>query len=206
VVRIGSSSNGASKATSLTLGRPAGTSAGHVMVASIVTSDGTASISRPDGWTVVRNDAGSGALRQTIYMKVAGSSEPSSYRWKLSEQGQIAGGLTTYAGVDTAHPIDTHQAAVQKSAGKSVTAPSITTTASDARLIQFSAVNAEGTLMAPKGMMQRWLAAAPTGKETDALAASYDARVGTAGPTGSRTATATEPGVAIAVSLALRPR
>jgi hypothetical protein len=87
---------------------------------------------------------------------------------------------------------------VQPSAGRTVTAPSITTTSADGRLIQFTAVNAEGTLVAPTGMTQ-------TGKETDALAASFDARLGAAGPTGGRSATATEPGAAIAVSLALRP-
>jgi hypothetical protein len=205
VVRIGSSSNAAGKATSLTLGRPAGTVAGHVMVASVVTSDGTASITRPDGWTVLRNDAVPGVLRQTLYTKVAGAAEPPSYTWTLSGQAQIAGGLSTYAGVDTARPVDVHQATVQPSAGRTVTAPSITTTSADGRLIQFTAVNAEGTLVAPTGMTQRWLAAAPTGKETDALAASFDARLGAAGPTGGRSATATEPGAAIAVSLALRP-
>jgi hypothetical protein len=54
-------------------------------------------------------------------------------------------------------------------------------------------------------MTQRWLAAAPIGKTTDALAASFDATEPATGPTGPRTATATEPGAAIAVLLALRP-
>ncbi|MGH9009904.1 MAG: metallophosphoesterase [Acidimicrobiia bacterium] len=205
VVRIGSSSNAASVATSLTLGRPAGTEAGHVMVASVVTSGDTSAVTAPDGWGVLRDDAVPGALRQMIYTKVAGSSEPPSYTWTLSRQAQVAGGVSTYAGVDTAQPVDAHDATVNPSAGTAVTAPSITTTGAGDRLIHFTAVNAEGTLVAPDAMVQRWLAAAPIGKTTDALAASFDATEPAAGPTGPRTATATEPGAAIAVLLALRP-
>jgi hypothetical protein len=205
VVRVGSSSNSASGATSLTLGRPAGTAAGDVMVASIVTSDDAAAATAPDGWTVVRDDAIRGALRQTIYRRVAESSEPPAYTWTLSRRVQVAGGISSYTGVDTAQPVDAHKATVNPRAGTAVTAPSITTTAPGTRLIHFSAVNAEGTLLAPDGMGQRWLAAAPVGATTDALAATFDATEPAAGPTGSRTATATEPGAAIAVLLALRP-
>ena len=205
VVRIGSSSNAASVATSLTLGRPEGTDAGHLMAASVVTSDGTAAVTAPDGWNVLRSDAVPGMLRQTIYTKVAGPSEPPSYTWGLSKTSQVAGGVTTYAGVDTAQPVDAHDVTLNSSAGTAVTAPSITTTTSGARLIHFTAVNAEGTLVAPNGMVQGWLAAAPISKTTDALAASFDATEPDAGSTGSRTATATEPGARIAVLLALRP-
>jgi len=60
-------------------------------------------------------------------------------------------------------------------------------------------------LLAPDGMVQRWLAAAPIGAATDALGASFDATQPVPGPTGPRTAKATEPGAAIAVLLALRP-
>ena len=113
--------------------------------------------------------------------------------------------MTTYAGVDTAQPIDAQAATVTPSTGTAATAPSITTTIGGARLIHFTAVNAEGTLVAPDGMDQRWLAAAPVGAETDALAASFDATQPDPGPTGPRTATATERGPAIAALLALRP-
>jgi hypothetical protein len=205
IVQIGSSSNAASVATGLTLGRPTGTEAGHLLVASVVTSDGTAAVTAPDGWNVLRNDAISGVLRQTIYTKVAGSSEPPSYTWTLSKTSQVAGGVSAYAGVDPAQPVDVHDATVASSAGTAVTASSITTSTPGARLIHLTAVNAEGTLVAPDGMAQRWLAAAPISKTTDALAASFDATEPAAGPTGARTATATEPGARIAVLLALRP-
>jgi hypothetical protein len=176
------------------------------MVASIVTSDGGAAVTAPDGWATVRDDVLPGAIRQTIYTKVAEASEPGSYTWTLSGRSQVAGGVSTYSGVDTAQPVDAHDATWNQSAGTAVTAPSITTTVVGARLLHFAAVNAEGTLVAPGGMAQRWLAAAPVGATTDALAASFDdSEALPPGPTGPRTATATEPGAAIAVLLALRP-
>lgn len=65
------------------------------MVASIVESDGGADVAAPEGWTVIRDDSIEGALRQTIYLKVAGPAEPPSYTWTLSNRQQVAGGLST---------------------------------------------------------------------------------------------------------------
>jgi hypothetical protein len=90
-------------------------------------------------------------------------------------------------------------------AGTAGTAPSITTTVADTRLIHLAAFNAEGTVTAPAGMTERWVAAAPTGDSRDALSSSSDATQPAAGATGPRTATATEPGARIGVLLALRP-
>lgn len=65
--------------------------------------------------------------------------------------------------------------------------------------------DAEGTLRPPNDMAPRWLAAAPGGDTRDALASAFDTAMGSAGPTGGRVATATEPGARIGVLLALRP-
>ena len=178
---------------------------GHLLLASIVTSDDAPLVTGPDGWTAVRNDAIPGRLRQTLYTRIAGPSEPGDYTWTLSGRAQVAGGLTSYSGVDPAQPVDAHAATLTPADGTAATAPSITTTVPGARLVQFTALNAEGTLIAPDGMARRWLAAAPIGATTDALAAAFDATEPAAGPTGPRTATATEPGARITVLLALRP-
>ena len=210
IVPVGSSSNAASAATSLTLGRPDATLPDQVMVASVVTSDDAPAVAAPDGWRILREDTIPGALRQTLYLKVAGPDEPASYQWTLSAKAQIAGGLTSYAGLDPAQPVDTQSAAVTPAPGPAaadnpVTAPPVTAGAARTRLIQFVAVNAEGLVLAPDGMTRRWLAAAPVGATTDALAAAFDATAPGAGPAGPSTATATEPGAAITVLLALRP-
>jgi hypothetical protein len=204
ITRVASSSNSATAAKHLTIGRPAGTSDGQVMVASLVSS-GDHPPAAPEGWTTIRSDSVPGTLRQTIFVKVAGVSEPSAYDWTFPESAQLAGGITTYSGVDPAWPVEVSDAAVTGVKGTAVTAPSITTTVAGT-LVHFAAVNAEGTLVAPAGMTQRWLAAAPVGAATDALAASSDARQPDAGVSGPLTATATEPGVHIAAVVALRPQ
>jgi hypothetical protein len=205
ITEVGSSSDASATGGTITLGRPAGTRAGQVMVASVVSSAGGAGLTAPDGWSVVRDDAIPGTLRQTVYLKVAGAAEPESYTWRLGSRDRLAGGLTAYAGVDPVEPLDAVAAAVRPVAGTDVGTPSISTAAPDARLIQLAAVNAEGTVLPPEGMAQRWLAAAPGGDARDALASAFDATLPAGGPTGPRTAQATEAGPRIGVLLALRP-
>lgn len=205
ITRIGSSSDASAARRSLTLARPTGTEPGHVMVASIVRSPEGKGFTAPEGWTVVRSDKIRGKLRQAIYFKVAGPEEPDYYTWTLRSGGRVAGGLTTYAGVDPVAPVQAVKGTVKSRAGRSIAAPSITATRPGTRLIHFAALNAEGTLQPPNGMTQRWLAAAPGGDSRDVLASSFDTTLSSAGRSGSRTATASESGARIGVLLALRP-
>jgi hypothetical protein len=207
ITAVGATSSGSSSSrTSITINRPTGTQAGHVMVAAIVSNDDDPSFTAPAGWSLVRQDTVTDALRQNLYVKVAGSAEPSSYTWFLSSYRRVAGGITTYSGVDTANPIDAHGASRQTSATTAVTAPSITTTVPDTLLVHFAAVNAEGTLSPPSGMAERWEAASPNFSDTrDALASSSDAPQPSTGPTGSRSATASRAGRNIGALVALRP-
>ncbi|MEW6472644.1 MAG: metallophosphoesterase [Actinomycetota bacterium] len=203
--RVGSSSNASAREQRLTLARPAGTAPGDVMVASVVGSPDGGGFIAPEGWSVVRNDAIRGKLRQTVYLKVAGPAEPDLYIWSLKWRGRVAGGLTTYSGVDPAAPVVAVAGSVWRRAGGFVTAPSIRTGVRNAVLVHFAAVNAEGTVAPPEGMTQRWLAASPGGDARDALAASFDATLSKTGATGPRAARATERGARIGVVLALRP-
>ena len=206
VVEVGTSSSGAkTSADHLTLTPPAGTKAGQVMVAAIVSDQANPAFGPPAGWSVVEDDAIPGTLRQTVYVRVAGPAEPGAYTWTVAGLRRVTGGITTYAGVDVGRPVDAHAATVVAAPGTAVTAPSITTTVAGARLVDFAAVNAEGTIRGPAGMTERWVAASPTGGTGDALAASSDTTLPAAGPTGLRTATATEPGGSIAAVVALRP-
>ncbi|HYH52054.1 MAG TPA: metallophosphoesterase, partial [Acidimicrobiia bacterium] len=205
IVPVGSSNNSAKASKALTLPRPAGSRAGHVMLASVVTSDDDPITTAPDGWAKVRSDVVPGTLRQTIYAKVAQEAEPPSYTWTLDEREQLAGGITTYAGVDPVTPVETQAGAINQSKGTAISAPPITTLSSGARVVHFAAVNAEGTLRAPPGLALRWLTAAPVGATTDVLAASSDGRHPEPAPTPSFTATATEPGGRVAAVLAPPP-
>jgi hypothetical protein len=207
ITPVASSSSGSSSSrTSITLTRPAGTAAGHVMVAQIVSNDDNPGFSAPAGWTLVSDRSIPDSLRQTVYVKVAGSSEPGSYTWTMSDWRRIAGGITTYSGVHTTAPIDAAGTSVNTGATAAVTAPSVTTTVADTRLVHLAAIRAEGTLSAPAGMDERWEATSPNSSNSrDALASASDATQAPAGVTGVRTAGATRTGPSIGTLIALRP-
>jgi hypothetical protein len=202
---VGSTSDGASTARSgITLTRPAGTAAGQVMVAAVSLNDDATVSAAPTGWTLVREDSVN-PIRQVVYVRVIGGTEPSSYTWTLSGSRRVAGGITAYSGVDTTTPVDTSAASLNPS-GTSVAAPSITTTRDGAMVVELVAVNAEGTVTPPDGMTEAWEAASPNATSTrDVLAESSCAGQALAGATGSRVATASLPGASVGVLLALRP-
>src|SRR2546421_38897 len=81
------------------------TTSGDVMIAHVVVRTAGNTITAP-GWNqVLRLDTGS-SISDVTYMKVAGSTEPASYVWSFSTAGQASGGIASYIGVDTSHPVD----------------------------------------------------------------------------------------------------
>ncbi|MCA1844502.1 MAG: hypothetical protein LC792_15190 [Actinobacteria bacterium] len=184
-VATGASSSSGSSAsrTSISLSRPAGTTAGQVMVAQIVSNDDNPGFTAPAGWNLVSDRSILDAVRQAVYVKVAGASEPSSYTWTLTDYRRVAGGITTYSGVDTTSPIDATATGVNATASTSVTAPSVNTTVPGDVLVHLAAVNSDGTLTAPGGMTERWEASSPNSANTrDAVASASDGPQPSAGP------------------------
>ncbi|WP_412538297.1 PQQ-dependent sugar dehydrogenase [Longispora sp. K20-0274] len=193
--------------SAITIGKPAGTATGDVLVASIVVNDQDPALVTPAGWTPVRQDTIPGKLRQAVYTRVAGAAEPAAYTWSLaSDFRRLAGGISAYQGVDTGHPVDVSGATVATVAGTAVEAPSVTTTVPGTRLVHLAAVNAEGQVTPPATMAERYEASSPNPTAArDALAEASDAPQPAAGPTGVRAATAGMAGVRIGAVLALRP-
>jgi hypothetical protein len=176
------------------------------MVASIASNDDDPGFSAPAGWTLVSNESIVDRVRQAVYVKVAGVAEPGSYTWTLSEFRRVAGGITTYAGVDTTNPVDAIDASVNTNASLLITAPSITTTVPDTLLVHVGAINAAANVSAPAGMTERWEADSPNLTSTrDVTASSSDAPFAGAASTGSRAAVSSASGPSIGVLLALRP-
>lgn len=209
ISEIGSNISQSSTARgSISLARPAGVGAGHVMVAQIVSNDDDPGFVAPSGWTLVSDRSITNAVRQAVYYRVATSSDPTLYTWNLdvSTTRRLAGGLTAYSGVDTANPVDAADAAVQPTATTVLAAPSLNASVPGTQLLHLAAVNAEGTITPAQGMDERWEAASPSGSSArDALAALADMGLASAGGTGVRTATASQPGPNISMALLLRP-
>ena len=209
ITLVGANSDGNSTSrSSIALARPAGAVAGSVLVATVATNADATIVASNPGWTVVRDDVISGAVRQAVYVRVVGPSDPTSYQWATPEGSRrLTGGINAYAGVDTTRPVDVSGAAFN-AASTAVSAPSVTTTVANTMLVQVASVNAEGTMTAPAGMTEVWEAASPNttaGNTRDVLSSSSHAVQASAGATGNRVATASQPGASIGVTLALRP-
>jgi hypothetical protein len=148
------------------------------------------------------------AVRQAVYYRVATSSDPTFYTWTLdvNTTRRLAGGLTAYSGVDTANPVDAANATVQPAATTILAAPALIASVPGTQLLHLAAVNAEGTITPPQGMDERWEATSPNGSSArDALTALADMGLSSAGGTGVRSATASQPGPNISMALLLRP-
>ena len=116
-------------ANTLVVGRPTGLDPDDVLLA-VVTVRGSATITAPSGWTLVRTDNSGTTLRQSVYWRRA-EGAPSSFTFRFSGRVPASGGVVAYEGVDTVGaptPIDVHHGRATTSSTTSIVAPSVTTT------------------------------------------------------------------------------
>ncbi|MFA9431374.1 putative Ig domain-containing protein [Egicoccus sp. AB-alg2] len=184
--------------------RPTGVAADDVLVATIAVSG--AAVNAAPGWTLIREDAASGGLRQATYHRVAGDDEPSVYPFAFAAAASATGVVVAYRGVDATAPVEVDAGRANPSS-TTITAPSVTTTAADRLLVgAFSvASNASNGLEPPEEMVERADVVQGQGRDKLALEVA-DQILPAAGASGTRSATATNrPGVNIGQLIALRP-
>ncbi len=157
--------------TSLTLQKPEGVRPGDVMLAQITVSNATQEVGQtltpPAGWTLARQDNALFTMAGNLYWKVAAGTEPESYTWTWANGRFATGIIAAFGNVDPANPIDTAGGAAprgpQEPPGTAsglweLAAPSVTTTANQARLVALGAVNLDyHNLKEPVGMERRAL-------------------------------------------------
>ena len=178
-IALRAATTGQSTGTTLTITKPSGTASGDVVVAMIDLA-GTASITAPSGWTVVRNDTNGTALRQAIFWHVAGSSD-SSYPFTFGAAQGATAILAAYVGVDTASPFDPSTG--QTGSGTAITGPSLSASA-NAALIMVSGVATSTTIAPASGMAERGEVGSSGKAKLDTEFA--DQLLGPAGTTGNR--------------------
>ena len=188
-------------ATTLTIPKPATAQANDVAVMAIAVR-GNPTITAPTGWTLVRTDTNSTTMRQAIYRKVLGATEPTSYTWTLSSAQAAAGGIQAYSGVSSVTPVDVNGGQFNASS-TSVTAPSITTTKANAQVIGFFGTSVATTFTAPTGMTERGDVASSAGTFKVTVEGA-DVAKATTGATGTKVATAAA-GASIGQLVALAP-
>jgi prepilin-type N-terminal cleavage/methylation domain-containing protein len=144
---VGASSGTTEGATGLTISRPPGVAAGHVLIAAFAIQ-GKPGVKVPTGWTLIRETLGKNTYELATYRHVAGSSEPATYTFQpKSGSYKMRGGVVAYSGVDTATPVD-KEGAKTGTSGNAVS-PSFATTFNKDLLINavlFQSTNAGATI------------------------------------------------------------
>src|SRR5882724_8940425 len=187
----GATFNSSSAATtSLSLSRPSATVANDIMLASVTARASSVTMTAP-GWTAIVTTSDSVTnLTTATFRKVAGTAaaDPGPYSFSISSSSQVAGGISSYFNVDTTNPINAFLGQVSSSA------PSITTTVVNTRLVAFFGRAGNQTIGAPSDMGERFNALSGGGASSAAGSESADraqAAIGATGAEASTTSTAT---------------
>jgi hypothetical protein len=190
-------------ATTLTINTPAGVQAGDVMVAGIGIR-GAPTVATPAGWTLIRTDAAGTYTTQALYYRVATATEPASYTWSFSGSVPAAGGISAYQGVNTTAPVNVSAGTGQNVDTTSIVAPSVTTTVAGAEVVGFFSIGGNNSITPPAGMTERGEANSSAGSNHVTWESS-DFLQATAGATGTKTATGTNPHPNVGALVALTP-
>jgi PKD repeat protein len=184
--------------THLTIPKPAGTSSGDLLV-SCFGLNGSTVRTAPSGWTAITAVTSVTRPRVYGYYRIAGASEPVSYRWITNASVASSGGIVRYSG---ASGLDAPAAKASGLSGTTATVPGVTTVTSNAMVVGCMGVGLSATpvqITGPVDMSQVWDLAG-TQNEFD------DVRQATPGPTGTRTWTFTHARDWAGWVAALRPR
>jgi len=186
----------------LTISKPAGLATGDVMLASIAIAS-NATTTAPAGWASI-GTLTSGSMRQTIYWHVAAASEPASYLWSFTANQNATGAIVAYSGANATTP--TIYGGQANAISTSITAPSVTTVASNSLVVGFFGIAASTTVSPPSGMLEQTeisTQASAKSKVTTEIADSIQAAIG---PSQSKIATAGAAAANVGQLVALQPK
>jgi probable HAF family extracellular repeat protein len=176
-----------------TVARPAGVVAGDFLLAALEYDANPLVITPPAGWTLVRDQlAGAGtpdAYHALVYAHVATASEPASYTFASPAGVYVDVQVAAYTGATAVDAV-----ASTAVTASSISAPSVTTSRANERLVVIYIDFAGGSWTTASGMTRR------SNFDSNSL---QDQLRPTAGATGVRTASDTT-GAMAAISLALK--
>jgi hypothetical protein len=202
-------SSGGAASGNLVINAPSGTLTSDVLIASIAVRPNTATITAPAGWTLIRrtDNANATASSLAVYYKVAGGSEPSSYTWTLSANTGSAGGIESFANVDTSAPVNIDNGQ-NTASGLTHASPTVTTTVTSAMLVTSYEFASSATWTPPAGTAEVVDTASLTVPNSTGISLEVDYAIqSAAAATGAKTATASnDADVGNAHILALKPK
>jgi hypothetical protein len=200
------------RAKTVSLPVPTGLQAGDLLVLNFTAvnrNSGQIAVTVPAGWTLVSErtqyvtNISTYMLMQT-YIKPVSLPEPSSYIWSFGEVS-IAAGTVAYAGVSPAGPVAA--VAMAHGIGTEATVPSITPGVEHARLLGFGGMNSKDKATWTGHTLQNtlWTVYQHGSGNHQSISGGGDEALTSAGPTGTRTWTATRAEPHITSALALAP-
>ena len=192
--------NGSGGSASLTIGLPAGTASGDVMVAHVIVRTAGNAITPPAGWNPVLRQDSSAAIATATYEKVAGSSEPATYTWSFGTAGEASGGIASYIGVNTTTPVDASNAQYNSNTSN-VDNSGVTTTMANDMLVYAVGIIVVTTVNVPSGFTEQWR----TGSKTSTTSEMSQEIFASTGATGTIHGTLNSANSNITMLIALKP-
>jgi len=204
--------------TSVSINRPSNRLAGDFLLATITARDmlATENICAPSGWTSVRRDesvSGTSRLVQQVFWKFSATTSSDTSNSFTFRTGSCPSGgssiarradamMIRYTGVDTTTPIDIHNGTTTTTAGTSLTAPAVTTTADNDRVVNLYGVRGSTSGTNISGVTFDY----ENGSSSNNVAiAAEDFTQGTAGLTAAGAATSSNSGLWVGQTVALKP-
>lgn len=182
---------------------PAPVQSGDVMIAHIVARNIGTVVTPPAGWNLVRFHNTGASIVSGVYYKVATASEPASYSFAFEALKHATGGIVAYYGVNTSSPINANNGLVNTSLTVNLTAPSVTTTVANTKLLFFGGTTASTTVNPPSSMSEIWDI---RGGSTPVTAEFSDQTLVATGATGSRVGTLFAANTSVGILVALTPQ
>ena len=120
---------------SITIPKPAGTAAGDLLIATVVTdAEQKPAMTAPSGWTLIDHGRTSKQVTMDVSWKIADASEPGSYDFSWVKSQQAHGWIMRFTGHNPAAPIHNSQSGGGTSS--SPVSPAVTTTIANTMIVR----------------------------------------------------------------------
>ncbi|MCR4339414.1 MAG: hypothetical protein NUW01_05950 [Gemmatimonadaceae bacterium] len=176
-------------------------------IAVIAVAGGTnATITQPTGWTLVLRTNTGTDLALGIYRKRAAAGDDAAETWTFDESRAAAGIVAHYADANPSAPVDASGGNATTPTSATATAPTVTTTVADARVLRIFAALTASVVLKPDvdALHERADVVSADPAATIGLAL-MDIEQGNAAATGTQAATLGTSSINIGATVALKP-
>lgn len=104
VTAVGNSTFSGTAATSVTLGKPAGTQQGDVMLA-VIALTGNLAVSAPSGWTAATSVLNGNNMAQAVFWRVATNSNADSYTFTWASSANVTSAILSFRNANPTTPV-----------------------------------------------------------------------------------------------------